>query len=62
MDSAGLFVNRTWLEQYFSTMEKFCADGDDVSVRWCNHLDLIVDVASAVKSFVMFIKISWNKS
>ena len=30
METAGSFTKETWLEQYFSAMETFSADGDDV--------------------------------
>ena len=32
VESAGLFINETWLVQYFNAMEKLSADGDDVSI------------------------------
>ena len=40
VESAGLFANETWLEQYIDAMKAFSADRDDVSV--CELTDLLV--------------------
>ena len=40
VDSASLFVNGIWLEQYTDAMEAFSADRDDVSV--CKLAGLLV--------------------
>ena len=64
MVSAGFFIGEIWLEEHFRATGNVRNDSDDVSVkelvdridppiRTSNHLDLIVDVASAVKSYVM---------
>ena len=41
-------------------METFNVDSDDVSVKWSILLDLIMDGAYAVSSFVMRSTIPWN--
>ena len=59
VDSTGTFTSEIWLEKYFHVKEKFSVDSDDVSV-WENVLNLIVDGASAVSSFVMRSTIPWK--
>ena len=80
VESAGSFTGETWLEERFRVTATFGANSDEFSV-WelidkilqfipnrSNHLDLIVDGASAVSSFdvcsiilfVMLSKIPWN--
>ena len=63
VDSADLITDEIRLEQHFRN-GNVRRDSDDVSV-WepanrSNHLDLIVDGASAVSSFAMCSIIPWN--
>ena len=60
VESAGIFTSGTWLVLYISVVETFSTDSYEVSVRWSNHLDLIVAGANAVSSSVMRSKLSWK--
>ena len=73
MDSNGSFTNEIWLEQHFHVKESLAPtvmmfpSGSSwtrqilqFTTNRSNHLDLIVDEASAVSSFVMHSTISWT--
>ena len=51
VESAGLFANETWLEQYIDAMKAFSVDRDDASV--C-ELSLSIDLSSVSKSTTMW--------